>query len=48
MEKAEGYMNFQPLFSQLERNLTPKLYRKGILESCLTQGLYENIDAGNE
>ncbi len=43
MEKAEGFMNFQPLFSQLERNLTPKLSIKELVESCLTQGLYENL-----
>lgn len=43
MEKAEGYMNFQPLFSQLEKNLTPKLTVKELVASCLTQGLYENL-----
>lgn len=43
MEKAEGFMNFQPLFSQLERNLTPKLSVKELVESCLTQGLYEKL-----
>lgn len=43
MEKAEGYMNFQPLFSQLERNLTPKLTVKELVTSCLTQGLFENL-----
>ena len=30
LEKAEGYMNFQPLFSQLERELNVQTYRKGI------------------
>lgn len=43
LEKAEGYMNFQPLFSQLERNLTPKLSVKELVESCLTQGLYHQL-----
>ena len=43
MEKAEGYMNFQPLFSQLEKNLTPKLTVKELVASCLSQGLYENL-----
>ena len=43
MEKAEGYMNFQPLFSQLEINLTPKLSVKELVASCLSQGLYENL-----
>ena len=43
MEKAEGYMNFQPLFSQLERNLTPKLTVKELVASCISQGLFENL-----
>lgn len=43
MEKAEGFMNFQPLFSQLERKLTPKLSVKELVESCLIQGLYETL-----
>ena len=43
LEKAEGYMNFQPLFSQLEKNLTSKLTVKELVESCLSQGLYENL-----
>lgn len=43
MEKAEGFMNYQPLFSQLERNLTPKLSVKELVESCLIQGLYETL-----
>ena len=43
MEKAEGYMNFQPLFSQLERNLTPKLTVEELINSFLTQGLYDTL-----
>ena len=43
MEKAEGFMNFQPLFSQLERNVTPKLSVKELVDSCLAQGLYETL-----
>lgn len=43
MEKAEGYMNFQPLFSHLKRNLTPKLTIKELIEAFLAQGLHETF-----
>ena len=43
MEKAEGFINFQPLFSQLERNVTPKLSVKELVDSCLAQGLYKTL-----
>ena len=40
IEKAEGYMNFRPLFSQLEKSLNPKTTIKECIEACLSQGLY--------
>ena len=40
IEKAEGYMNFRPLFSQLEKNLNPKTTIKECIEACLSQGVY--------
>lgn len=40
IEKAEGYMNFRPLFSQLANNLNPKITIKECIEGCLSQSLY--------
>lgn len=43
IEKAEGYMNFQPLFSQLERNLPPQISVKELMDSFLSQGLFLSL-----
>ena len=40
MEKAEGYLNFRPLFSQLEQRMNTKMTIKECIEACLSQGLY--------
>ncbi|PJN86717.1 DUF1878 family protein [Bacillus sp. mrc49] len=40
IEKAEGYMNFRPLFNQLERKVNPKITTKECIDACLSQGLY--------
>lgn len=40
IEKAEGFLNFQPLFSQLERSLSSKFTVKELIDSFLSQGLY--------
>lgn len=42
-EKAEGYVNFQPLFSQLESKITPKFTVKEFIDSFLSQGLYVTL-----
>ncbi|PEJ36945.1 hypothetical protein CN689_03620 [Peribacillus butanolivorans] len=40
IEKAEGYMNFRPLFIQFEKRLNPKITIKECINACLSQGLY--------
>ncbi|MFJ7752388.1 DUF1878 family protein [Peribacillus muralis] len=40
IEKAEGYMNFRPLFNQFERKVNPKITTKECIDACLSQGLY--------
>ncbi|WP_260284559.1 YhaI family protein [Peribacillus aracenensis] len=40
IEKAEGYMNFRPLFNQFERNVNSKITIKECVDACLSQGLY--------
>jgi hypothetical protein len=40
IEKAEGYMNFRPLFNQLEKRVNPKITIKECIDACLSQGLY--------
>ncbi|MGE7764030.1 DUF1878 family protein [Peribacillus sp. NPDC096540] len=40
IEKAEGYLNFRPLFSQFEKRLNPKITIKECINACLSQGLY--------
>ncbi|WP_285767649.1 DUF1878 family protein [Peribacillus sp. SI8-4] len=40
IEKAEGYMNFQPLFNQFERKVNSKITTKECIDACLSQGLY--------
>ncbi|AOH53840.1 hypothetical protein ABE28_005720 [Peribacillus muralis] len=40
IEKAEGYMNFRPLFNQFERKVNPKITIKECIDACLSQGLY--------
>ena len=40
IEQAERYMNFRPLFSQLEQRINPKITIKECIEACLSQGLY--------
>ncbi|AZV41608.1 MULTISPECIES: DUF1878 family protein [Peribacillus] len=42
-EKAEGYMNFQPLFNDLQKHLTPKLTVKEVIEAFLAQGLHKSF-----
>ncbi|WP_419883355.1 DUF1878 family protein [Peribacillus sp. B-H-3] len=43
IEKAEGYMNFQPLLGQLKRELNPKLSLKEFMEACMTQGEFISL-----
>ncbi|MEX6700938.1 DUF1878 family protein [Peribacillus frigoritolerans] len=40
IEKAEGYMNFRPLFNQFERKVNPKITTKECIDACISQGLY--------
>ncbi|WP_349729022.1 DUF1878 family protein [Peribacillus frigoritolerans] len=40
IEKAEGYMNFRPLFNQFERNINSKITIMECVDACLSQGLY--------
>jgi Protein of unknown function (DUF1878) len=40
IEKAEGYINFQPLLKQLVRKLNRKVLVQELIEACLLQGLF--------
>ncbi|MCK1992961.1 DUF1878 family protein [Peribacillus muralis] len=40
IEKAEGYMNFRPLFNQFARRVNPKITTKECIDAFLSQGLY--------
>ncbi|KMY49016.1 DUF1878 family protein [Peribacillus loiseleuriae] len=43
IEKAEGYIHFQPLFNRLTMELTAKVTVKELIEACLKQGLYDSF-----
>ncbi|WP_110929014.1 DUF1878 family protein [Bacillus massiliglaciei] len=40
IEKAEGFVHFQPLFVQLEEIVNPKIKVKELVQACLSQGLF--------
>ncbi|MBA9025269.1 DUF1878 family protein [Peribacillus huizhouensis] len=43
IEKAEGYIHFQPLFNCLTMELTEKVTVNELIEACLKQGLYDSF-----
>lgn len=43
IEKAEGYLHFQPLLQQLRNQINPKLSIYELIRSCLKQGVYSEF-----
>lgn len=40
IEKAEGYVNFQPLQAEMKKKLNPKITLKELTEACRSQGIF--------
>jgi hypothetical protein len=42
-QKAEGYVNFHPLFNELSASLPANLTVKKVIKACIIQDLYEPL-----
>jgi len=42
-QKAEGFVTFYPLLTELKANLQPTISCKELVESCLEQGIHKEL-----
>ena len=42
-QKAEGYVTFSPLLTELNNRLMPQISPEELVHACLTQGVYEEL-----
>lgn len=42
-QKAEGFLNFHPLFKEFNMILPPQTQAEEVIEACLNQGVYKPL-----